>query len=64
MQRKHSALLKKALQKKEAKYKNASSTSCETSDPIPAKQSKLTNQNILVRNTVSKEQVCKIIEST
>ncbi|CAL1682457.1 unnamed protein product [Lasius platythorax] len=63
IKRKHLALLKKALQKKEAKYKNASSTSCETSDPIPAKQSKLTNQNILVRNTVSKEQVIKLVLS-
>lgn len=63
IQRKHSTLFKKALQKKEAKYKNASSISCETSDPISAKQPKLMNQNMtmFVRNTVSKEQVCKII---
>jgi len=65
IQRKHSTLFKKALQKKEARCKNASSSSCETSDLIPTKQSKLMNQNMnmLVRNTFSKEQVCEIIES-
>lgn len=61
IQRKHSTLFKRALEKKEAKYKNASSISCETSesDPIPTKQSKVMNQNMnmLMRNTVSKEKV-------
>ncbi|XP_039314465.1 uncharacterized protein LOC120359730 [Solenopsis invicta] len=64
IKRKHLSLLKKALEKKEAKYKNASS--CETSNLkplIPAKQPKLMNTNMLVKNTVSKEQVIKLVLS-
>ncbi|XP_070524346.1 uncharacterized protein [Cardiocondyla obscurior] len=54
IKRKHPTLLKKALQKKDAKYKNAASTSCETPESIPAKQAKLQiKQNMLIRNSVS-----------